>query len=219
MATPDSPAPNSPPSGDVDAVGVLLMQQAAEVAALRARLRDVEAALDLPARPGRPAPPTLPALRHRVAVLERQAGLVPGLDPLPEDRPAATSTPAAASPATTRASWRDGGRALAGAALVLLLLAWLVRPAQPGPRTPPATAVPPTAVTTSAAAPVPAAPPPGNSALPAPSPAPAVDCSLTMVGSCFGQWTAYSCDSGLSQDDLAALGLCIGGLPAPLPAP
>ncbi|MGN6675788.1 MAG: hypothetical protein ACTHMA_21055 [Thermomicrobiales bacterium] len=220
METPDSLAPSAPPSEDGDAVGSLLMQQAAEVAALRARLRDVEAALDLPTRPGRPAPSTLPALLHRVAVLERHAALKPGLDPLPQDRPATTSTPGAAPPATARAAWREWGQALAGVALALALLAWLLYPAQPGTRTPPAAAVPPTAVATSAAAAVPAAPPPpASGAQPVPPPAPVVECPLTMVGSCYGQWTASSCVAGMSPDDLAALGVCAEGLPAPLAAP
>ena len=238
METSDSPTPNSPPSGAADAVGVLLLQQAAEVAALRARLREVEAALDLPTRPGRPAPSTLPALLHRVAVLERHAALAPELLPPPEDRPAATSTPAAASQTTTRASWRDWGQALAGVAIALALLAWLVYPAQPGTRTPPAAAVPPTAVATSAAAPA-GAPAfrqgyaaPGPFALredhqqpspttdaPATMAAGAMDCPLTMVGSCYGQWTAYSCADDMSQDELDTLGVCFGELPAPLLAP
>src|SRR3954452_25577091 len=48
-----------------------------EVAALRVRLRKVEAALGLAGGPGRPAPPSLPMLLRRVATLERRAGIVP----------------------------------------------------------------------------------------------------------------------------------------------
>ena len=44
--------------------------------------------LDLPARPGRPAPPALPTVLRRIATLERQAGIVPGLAPLPAFGPA-----------------------------------------------------------------------------------------------------------------------------------
>ena len=224
METPDLYQRTPSPADDNDPVAVLLMQQATEVAALRARLRDVEAALDLPARPGRPAPPTLPALRRRVAVLERHLGLTPGLAPLPRDRPAATMAPAAASSATTRASWRDWGQALAGAVLALALLAWLAHPAQPGTRTPPTTTVPPTAVATSAAASVPSAPPPATGAQPVPSPAPAVDCPLTTAGSCFGQWSApssslTSCAAAMAQDVLAMLDTCFRAVPAPSSEP
>ncbi|MGN6757462.1 MAG: hypothetical protein ACTHMJ_13855 [Thermomicrobiales bacterium] len=221
METPDLYQQTPSPAAGSDPVAVLLARQAAEVAALRARLRDVEATLDLPARPGRPAPPTLPALRRRVAALERHMGLPPGLAPLPQGRPAATSTPATAPPATARAAWRDWGQALAVAALALALLVWLAHPAHHGTRTPPAATVPPTAAATSAAAAVPAAPPrPTSGALPAPPPAPVVDCSLTTAGSCFGQWSApssspTSCAAGMAQDVLAMLDTCFREAPAP----
>ena len=220
METPDLHQRTLSPAADNDPVAVLLLQQTAEVAALRARLRDVEAALDLPARPGRPAPPTLPALRGRVAALERHLGLTPGLAPLPGGRSAATLAPAASS-ATARASWRDWGQTLAGAVLALALLAWLVYPAHPGTRTLPTTTVPPAAVATSAAAAVPAAPPPpATEELPVPLPAPVVDCPLTTAGNCFGQWSAppsspTNCATGMVQDVLAMLDTCFEEAPAP----
>jgi len=79
--------------------------QQGEVAALRARLREVEVALGLPAGPGQAAPPALPALLRRVAALVRQVGLVPGLVPLPGQRPAVPSTPSD-GPGRRRGWWR-----------------------------------------------------------------------------------------------------------------
>src|SRR5690242_12015875 len=63
----------------------------AEVRDLRARLREVEAAIGQPARPGQAAMTTMPELLARVRALERRAGLVPGLAPLPECIPALPS--------------------------------------------------------------------------------------------------------------------------------
>ncbi|MGN6755581.1 MAG: hypothetical protein ACTHMJ_04230, partial [Thermomicrobiales bacterium] len=53
---------------------------AGELVALRTRLVAVEAAVGRPGPVGAPAPPTLPVLARRIATLERQAGIVPGLD-------------------------------------------------------------------------------------------------------------------------------------------
>jgi hypothetical protein len=222
LSTQATRAGGARPAGDSDPATALLARQAAEVAALRARLRELEAALDLPARPGRPAPPTLPALLPRVAALERHAGLVPGLAPLPTSRPAAPAAPpAAAAPAAPpRTPWRDRGQALVVAALAIVLLAWLVHPAQPGAITPPSAAVTPMVMATSAAASVPAAPPlQGSGALAAPSPAPAVECSLTTAGSCFGQWTASGCEYDMPQDFLTMLDICFGERTSPPPLP
>jgi hypothetical protein len=128
MSDPHAPTPH--PAGDDDPVAALLARQAGEVAALRARLRELEAALDLPARPGRPAPPTLPALLCRVAVLERHAGLVPGLDPLPAlSQPARDrSAPAAVS---RRLVWWDRLPAAGALAGLIALLLWLGHPGLP----------------------------------------------------------------------------------------
>ena len=101
MLEPDSATPTPP-------------AYAAELAALRARLREVEAALGLPLRPGQPPPPDLPALRRRVAALERRLGVVPGLVPLPgcDDAAApARATTIAAEPAGREQAWRERGRA------------------------------------------------------------------------------------------------------------
>ncbi|MGN6814198.1 MAG: hypothetical protein ACTHMP_25300 [Thermomicrobiales bacterium] len=116
-----------------DPVATLLAQQSAEVAALRTRLRDLEAALDLPARPGRPAPPTLSALLGRVAALERRAGLVPGLDPLPALGQPARDRVAPAAVSRTRGWWE---RLPAAGALVglMALLLWLGHPSLPAGR-------------------------------------------------------------------------------------
>ena len=117
---------------------------ALELAALRERLRVVEAALDLPARPGRPAPPSLRNLLARVAALERRAGGV-GRDPLPGGRTTppvpgkGEARPAAARPQ----AWRERGLVLLGGLLTLALCAWLLRP--PSSATAPAR---PTAVAT-----------------------------------------------------------------------
>ncbi|HET8629989.1 MAG TPA: hypothetical protein VFL91_21420 [Thermomicrobiales bacterium] len=108
---------------------------AAEVAALRARLREVEALLGLPLRPGRAAPADLPALRQRVAALERRLGIVPGLDPLPGCDGAAT--PARATAVTSepagRQGWRERGRAALALAALVAGLAWLLHPLPGGP--------------------------------------------------------------------------------------
>ena len=130
MDMPDSPAPTPHSAEDDDPAAVLLARQMAELAALRARLRAVEAALGLPARPGSPASPTLSALLCRVAALERHAGLVPGLAPLPAlGRPAHDrAAPVAAS---RLRGW--GERLPAVGALVGLtaLLLWLGHPGLP----------------------------------------------------------------------------------------
>ncbi|HEX5503457.1 MAG TPA: hypothetical protein VFW96_12600 [Thermomicrobiales bacterium] len=109
---------------------------AAELAALRARLREVEAALGLPLRPGQPVQPDVPALRRRVAALERRAGIVPGLVPLPGCDEAATparATTITAEPAGRGPAYRERGRAALAAAALLAALAWLLHPLPGGP--------------------------------------------------------------------------------------
>jgi hypothetical protein len=123
--------------GDGDAALPAPVPHEAELAALRARLREVEAALGLPARPGAPAPPALPALLHRVAALERQAGIVPGLVPLPGCGAAAppdAPDAAAGPPRSRRRAWRERGKTALAALALLALLAWLLRPPPGGPR-------------------------------------------------------------------------------------
>jgi hypothetical protein len=127
---------------------------AAELAALRARLREVEAALGLPARPGQPVPPPLPALLRRVTTLERQVGIVPGLDPLPAlGRTAPRDDSAAAR--TRRQRWLERGQAALAAVLVLAACVWLLRPVPPrASAEPPAlTAAPATPVVFTVSAP------------------------------------------------------------------
>src|SRR4051812_34399678 len=96
--------------GDDDPARAGPIAQEAELTALRARLREVEAALGLPAREGQPAPPPLPALLRRVAALERRAGIVPGLVPLPGCGTATTTGAAdraTVPPRARRQAWRD----------------------------------------------------------------------------------------------------------------
>jgi putative transposase len=109
---------------------------AAEVRALRARLRVVEAALGAPAPLGHRAPPSLPELARRLAALERRAGVVPGLAPLPGL--GAASAPGAAEPTTAPQArqrlWRECGQAALAAILLFALVAWLLRPVGVGDR-------------------------------------------------------------------------------------
>ncbi|HET8626880.1 MAG TPA: hypothetical protein VFL91_05655 [Thermomicrobiales bacterium] len=109
---------------------------AAEIAVLRARLREVEAALGLPLRPGQPTPPDLPALRRRVAALERHLGIVPGLVPLPGCDGAAEparATVIMSQPTGRRGAWRERGRAALAVAALIAALAWLLHPLPGGP--------------------------------------------------------------------------------------
>ena len=133
MNTSDPQARTPQPAEDDDPVAALLARQAAEVAALRARLRELEAALGLPARPGRPAPPTLSALLGRVAALERRAGLVPGLDPLPALSQPARDHSAPAAVSRTRVWWERLPSVGALVGLTALLL-WLAHPGLPAGR-------------------------------------------------------------------------------------
>ncbi|HET8632123.1 MAG TPA: hypothetical protein VFL91_32250 [Thermomicrobiales bacterium] len=151
MLEPDSATPTPP-------------AYAAELAALRARLREVEAALGLPLRPGQPPPPDLPALRRRVAALERRLGVVPGLVPLPgcDDAAApARATTIAAEPAGREPAWRERGRAALAAIAVLAALAWLLHPlpGSPGSSPPPAATARPAAALAATPAAIPAAAP------------------------------------------------------------
>jgi plastocyanin len=101
-----------------------------ELVALRTRLAAVEAAVGRPGPVGAPAPPALPALARRLAALERQAGIVPGLDLLAGSKAAPTSRPAVAAP-TPRSRgqvWRDRGQAVLAAVVLLAVFAWLLRP-------------------------------------------------------------------------------------------
>ncbi|MGN6674684.1 MAG: cupredoxin domain-containing protein [Thermomicrobiales bacterium] len=107
-----------------------LVVLAGELAVLRARLGAAEAAIGRPGPLGAPAPPTLPTLARRVAALERQAGIVPGLDLLAGPTAAPTPRPAIATP-TPRSRgqvWRDRGQAVLAALLLLAFVAWLLRP-------------------------------------------------------------------------------------------
>ncbi|HEX5506119.1 MAG TPA: hypothetical protein VFW96_26105 [Thermomicrobiales bacterium] len=108
---------------------------AAELAALRARLREVEAALGLPLRPGQPVQPDVPALRRRVAALERRAGIVPGLVPLPgcDEVAPARATVITSQPEGRRPAWWERGRAALAAVAVVAALAWLLHPLPGGP--------------------------------------------------------------------------------------
>jgi hypothetical protein len=143
---------------------------AAELAALRARLREVEATLGLPARPGYPAPPSLGALLRRVAVLERSAGIIPGLDLLPGCAPVGPLAEARrpSSPRSRRQVWLERGQIALAAALLVALLAWLVHPTGSGYSGSSAepTALAPTARTTALAVPAPVATLPSSQATP-----------------------------------------------------
>jgi hypothetical protein len=136
----------APDPGQIDAI-------ARELAALRERLRAVEAALDLPARPGCPAPPPLRALLERVAALERRAGGRSGLLPLPGDRRGAPSPDpvAVVDPPGWWPVWRERGPGLLATVLALALCAWLLRPL-PGHVAPARTVAPTATVTVTLAA-------------------------------------------------------------------
>ncbi|HET8632496.1 MAG TPA: hypothetical protein VFL91_34140 [Thermomicrobiales bacterium] len=129
-------AAEEPIPHDAESAGAAPPQYAAELAALRARLREVEALLGLPLRPGQRVPPDVTALRRRVAALERRAGVVPGLVPLPGCDAAAT--PARATTITSESvgrepAWRERGRAALAAVALLAALAWLLHPLPVGP--------------------------------------------------------------------------------------
>lgn len=130
---------------------------AGEMAALRHRLAAAEHALGLPVAPGRPTPLPVPDLGRRLAALERRAGIIPGLDPLPGFATAAQPAGDVAPPPAPRV-WLDRGQVLVAAALLVALLAWLLRPA---PSRAPAGAPTPAPQAHPAATgrPVPAAPP------------------------------------------------------------
>ena len=135
----------------------------AELAALRGRIAAVEAILARPGPRGAPVPPTLAALARRVAALERRGGTLPGLAPLWDAPP---PEPADAPPPRAHPAWGELGQGVLAGALLIALVAWLLRPAvgggRPGP--PASTAAPPPAV-------VVAAPPLAVPAAPAPVPA------------------------------------------------
>ncbi|HET8630932.1 MAG TPA: hypothetical protein VFL91_26220 [Thermomicrobiales bacterium] len=121
---------------ELDYAGPAPSASAADLAALRARLREVEAVLGLPLRPGQAAPPDLPDLRRRVAALERRAGIVPGLAPLPGcdvDTPPPRATVITSEPAGRRRDWRERVQAALAAAALLAALAWLLHPLPGGP--------------------------------------------------------------------------------------
>ena len=161
----------------------------AQVAALRARLSAVEEVVGLPVQPRRPAPPTLLELRRRLATLERRAGIVPGLDPLPGLAPADPPEPdLPASAAHGHAAWLARGREAAVVAVVLAVVALLARPTGERPPAPVVT------VTTTA---VPAGTPRRISAAPAPvvTPGPV----LAPVGAC-----AYGSADGVPGEGCAA---------------
>ncbi|HET8631362.1 MAG TPA: hypothetical protein VFL91_28405 [Thermomicrobiales bacterium] len=124
-------AAEEPIPHDAESAGAAPPQYAAELAALRARLREVEALLGLPLRPGQPAPPDVPALRRRVAALERRLGIVPGLAPLPGCDEAAArprTTIITDEPAGRRPARREWGQAALLVAALVALLAWLLHP-------------------------------------------------------------------------------------------
>ncbi|MGN6561097.1 MAG: hypothetical protein ACTHMU_00405 [Thermomicrobiales bacterium] len=73
---------------DENTVAATVARLEAEMRGLRARLREVEAATGRPGRPEQAVAPTMPELLARVRALERRAGIVPGLAPLPECLPA-----------------------------------------------------------------------------------------------------------------------------------
>src|SRR5690348_9821401 len=83
---------------DDSAVVAMVVRLEVEMRGLRARLREVEAAVGQPVRPGQAVATTLPELLTRVRTLERRAGLVPGFAPLLECIPALPSE----EPAPTR---------------------------------------------------------------------------------------------------------------------
>ena len=76
---------------DDGAVVATVVRLEAEMRSLRARLRELEAAVGQPVRPGQAVATTLPELLTRVRTLERRAGLVPGFAPLLECIPALPS--------------------------------------------------------------------------------------------------------------------------------
>ena len=133
----------------------------AQVAALRARLSAVEEVVGLPVQPRRPAPPTLPELRRRLATLERRAGIVPGLDPLPGLAPAVTPEPDLPAPAARgRAAWLARGREAAVVAVLLAVVLLLARPTVDSRRAATPTGARPTAPATVTAERLPPADPP-----------------------------------------------------------
>ena len=172
-----------------DELGQTIAVLDAQVAALRARLSAVEEVVGLPVQPRRQAPPTLLDLRRRLAALERRAGIVPGLAPLPGLAPADPPGQAPPAPATqARVTWAARGREAAVVAVVLAVVALLARPTGERPTTREDT------VTATA---VPAGTPRRISAAPAPmvTPGPV----LAPVGAC-----AYGSADGVPGEGCAA---------------
>ena len=120
------------PTGDDDAEWRAVAEAlAGEVAAVRQRLAAAEQALGLPTPPGRSSLASVPDLSRRLAALERQAGVIPGLVPLtggyPSQRPVTPLAIVASASAERRADWATwGGVALVGV-LVVLLVVWPVK--------------------------------------------------------------------------------------------
>ena len=141
-------------------------------------------ALGLATGRGQAAAPAPAALLRRIAALERHAGLVPGLAPLPGDRPA---TPAPPAPPAARPGWAAVVQSLVAAALLVALVAWLVRP-WPGPARLSTAAPPAPVAATAVPAPVPADG--GTVSSGARPPLPAPDCPLDTAGPCLGQWSS-----------------------------
>lgn len=118
-----------------------------DLAAVRMRLADLEAATTLPAVPGRVPATPLSELRQRVAALERRSGFIPGLDPLTGCASAAAPlAPGDASPPRPPPTWADRAQMAVAAALLVALLAWLVRPPARGAEALPRPAAAPTVV-------------------------------------------------------------------------
>lgn len=121
---------------DLDAVDELVV----ELQALHTRLALVEATLDGATRPGR-HPPSLPELAQRIATLERRAGVVQGLAPLPGLGQPARESPEPAV-ATQTLDWHERLLVAGAVAALAVLLLWLAHPSLPTRRAQEAVPVP-----------------------------------------------------------------------------
>jgi hypothetical protein len=115
---------------DDGAVVATVVRLEAEMRGLRARLREVEAAVGQPVRPGQVAAPTMPELLARVRTLERRAGIVPGLAPLPECIPTLPSE----EPAPARGEAPRLLEIAVALGVLMVIVALLVRPWEHGVR-------------------------------------------------------------------------------------
>jgi hypothetical protein len=138
----DNPTPAAGADGQrLVAVLAALDALDARLAAMDRRLITAERTLGLPAPRHGTAVPDLPALVRRVAALERQRGLIPGLDPLPGFA-GSPSPPRPVAPLSARARWTVWpGLALVAVGIAVALVV-LPHPGAGPAQAPPATPSP-----------------------------------------------------------------------------